>query len=84
MVLIKNSLRPISINSTKYIVHQIEACVCQVSLNNDRSEVGTAFFCEIPIENKKIPVMISCDFILHNFEASDYINLFFCNGEKNN
>ena len=26
--------------------------------------------------------MISCDFILHNFEASDYINLFFCNGEK--
>ena len=80
MVLIKRSLRPISIDSTKNILNQIETCVCQVSLNNDRSEEGTAFFCEIHIENKKIPVMISCDFVLRNFKESDYIKLHFFNG----
>ena len=80
MALIKGSVRPISINSTKVILHQIEKCICGVSLNIDRSQKGTAFFCTIPIDNEKVPVMISCDFNLYNFEQSDYINLLF-NGE---
>ena len=77
MALIKGSVRPISINSTKVILHQIEKCICGVSLNIDRSQKGTAFFCTIPIDNEKVPVMITCDFNLYNFEQSDYINLLF-------
>jgi len=80
MVFIKQGIRPISIDSTKYIVYQIEECVCQIGLNNRESPMGTAFFCEIPIDNKNVPVMISCDFNFYNLDESDYINLNF-NGE---
>lgn len=79
MVLIRRSIRPISTDSTKIILKQIEECVC-VGLNKKGEPIGTAFFCEIPINNKNVPVMISCDFNFSNFEQSDYINLLY-NGE---
>ena len=79
MVLLRRSIRPISTDSTKIILKQIEECVC-LGLNKKGEPIGTVFFCEIPINNKNVPVMISCDFNFYNFEQSDYINLLY-NGE---
>ena len=78
MVLI-HQITPISIGSTKTILKQIEKCICGVSLSEREAE-GTAFFCEIPFDNKNLPVMISCNYNLDNIEQIDYINLLF-NGE---
>ena len=77
MVLIRRSIRPISTDCTKIILKQIEECVCEVTSNRKKSPKRTAFFCKIPIDNKNVPVMISCDFNFDNFEQSDCINFLY-------
>ena len=77
MVFIKLGIRPINIDSKNIHFTKQNKCSCQVGLNREGKLSGKAFFCEIPIDNKKVPVMISYDFNFDNLEESDYINLKF-------
>ena len=47
---------PVTIDSTKIILNQMENCICKINSPNGK---GTGFFCYIPYNNKNIPVFIT-------------------------
>ena len=50
MVLLENSPRSISLQSTIKIKEQMETCIFKIFCPN--SNIGTGFFCLIPFQNK--------------------------------
>ena len=78
--LIKDYPIPISIDSTKQILSQMENCICKIIINNDSR--GTGFFCKIPFNgnNGLLPVLITNYHILN--ENDKIINLTINNKEK--
>ena len=52
---------PITIEGTKEILNQMKNCICKI--NNDKGK-GTGFFCYIEYEDKKFPVMITCNHVI--------------------
>ena len=53
---------PVTINSTKIILKQMENCVCKINNSNGK---GTGFFCYIPYNNKNLPVLIANNHIIN-------------------
>ena len=47
---------PITTNKTSTILEQMKKCICKIINRNGR---GTGFFCYIPCDNYKIPVLIT-------------------------
>ena len=54
--LIKEQQKPISKEGLKYILFQMENCICKIYLKNNKIEIG--FLCKIPFHNKLLPVLI--------------------------
>ena len=52
---------PITIEGTKEILNQMKNCICKIK--NDKGK-GTGFFCYIEYEDKKFPVMITCNHVI--------------------
>ena len=64
MVLIKDSVNAISLQSTTKIKEQMETCIFKIFVPNSGME-GTGFFCLIPFQNKNFPVMITNNHVLN-------------------
>ena len=47
---------PVTIDSTKIILNQMENCICKINSPNGK---GTGFFCYIPYNNTNLPVFIT-------------------------
>ena len=60
--------KAVSIEGTEKILDQIRNCVFKIILEN--GDRGTGFFCNIPYNNKLIPVMITNNHIID----SNYIS----------
>ena len=56
---------PILYKSMKYIIRQMETCICKITTNK---KVGTGFFCMIPFPdmNNLLPVLITNNHILES------------------
>ena len=50
------SPKPLTIESTKKIIYQMEKCICKIKSS---SKIGTGFFCNIPFRGKYIPCLIT-------------------------
>ena len=61
MAIIKGSPEPISFKTTNKIMEQMKNCICRIKFEE---MLGTGFFCFIPYNNKKLPVMISNNHII--------------------
>ena len=65
---------PVTIEQTKKILKQMENCICKI-INSDGK--GTGFFCYIPFENKKLPVLITNNHVINEklIQENDFINV---------
>ncbi len=52
---------PVTMECTDTILKQMKECICKI--NNQKGK-GTGFFCYIPNNNKKIPVLITCNHVI--------------------
>jgi len=64
MVLIKDSVNAISLQSTTKIKEQMETCIFKIFVPNSKI-ISTGFFCLIPFQNKNLPVMITNNHVLN-------------------
>ena len=60
-ILIKESIKPISLQKQKDITRQMEKCVCKIYKNGNN---GTGFFAQIPYKNSQIGVLITNNHVL--------------------
>ena len=70
-------------NSMNKLIQLVEKSICKIKLKN---RLGTGFFCNIDIdEYKKIPVLITCNHLLHedDINPGQKIN-FSTNNDKQN
>ena len=58
---LKYSHKPITIDEVQTIMEQMKKYICKIKT---KSEIGTGFFCYIPMENKKIPVLITASHLI--------------------
>ena len=58
MVFIKNYPGIISSEQLSFILEQLRKCICKVYRDVDKNSFSTGFFCFIPYNNKKLPVLI--------------------------
>ena len=66
MVLIKDSVKPVSLNSISKIKEQMETCIFKINISIPNDNIaGTGFFCLIPFQNKNLPVMITNNHIIN-------------------
>ena len=52
---------PVTMECTDTILKQMRECICKI--NNQKGK-GTGFFCYIPNNNNKIPVLITCNHVI--------------------
>ena len=79
-VVLKNSIKPISLPKQKEITRQMEKCVCKILCIGGN---GTGFFARIPFNNTKMKVLITNNHILNaeaildnkiiNFSINNYL-----------
>ena len=60
-ILIKESIKPISLQKQKDITRQMEKCICKIHKNGNN---GTGFFAQIPYKNSQIGVLITNNHVL--------------------
>ena len=68
--MLKNQTNPIPHESMKYIIKQMETCMCKINFNNGS---GTGFFCLIPfpdLENT-LPVLITNNHVLEEKDIEE-------------
>ena len=69
---ITGAVDAISLEKAEKILEQMKTCICRIQAGNTR---GTGFFCKIPYEGKKIPVlMTNYHVILDNKKINITIN----------
>ena len=66
--LILNQHIPIEIGKLKTILYQMENCICKIYKDNT---IGTGFFCKLPYNNTKLPVLITNNHILNKNDIKD-------------
>ena len=66
---------PATIENTVIILEQMRKCVCKIEYKNGKA---TGFFCYIPCQNQKIPVMITNNHIINEetIKGSNYIRVY--------
>jgi len=69
----------VTIENSKKIIEQMEKCICKI-----KNGKGTGFFCYIPSDNKKIPVLITAYHVIDEniLEQNKTINISLNNDEK--
>ena len=60
-IIIKDSLKPISLPKQKEITRQTEKCVCKIHINGNN---GTGFFAKIPYQNNLLAILITKNHVL--------------------
>ena len=73
--LTKFSHTPVIIDDLNIIIEQMNKYICKIKNNN--SEKGTGFFCNIPFEDKKIPVLVTTNHLISEkrMKEGEKINL---------
>ena len=71
---IKGAIEPVTMEQTKKILYQMNKSVCKI-LGQEKN--GTGFFCELNINNEKIPVLITNFHIIDDkfIESNDKITI---------
>lgn len=71
---IKYSHKPLTGNELKKIMDQMNKYICKIKTN---SEIGTGFFCHIPLADKIIPVLITSNHLINQnyLEKEKTINI---------
>ena len=73
--------KAVSIEGTEKILDQIRNCVFKIILEN--GDRGTGFFCNIPYNNKLIPVMITNNHIIDsNYISNNKFIIITLNNDK--
>jgi len=68
----------ISLEGKKKILFQMENCICNIYLKNDK--IGIGFLCKIPFNNNLLPVLITNNNILKEIDNNNIIK-FIINNE---
>ena len=81
MVLIKDSIKPVSLHSISKIKEQMETCIFIINIPIPNNITGIGFFCLIPFQNKNLPVMITNNHIINDeiLKKEQFISLEFNN-----
>ena len=69
---IKDSIEPVSINSTEIILNQMKKCVCKIRIKGIK---GTGFFAKIPYKNDVLSVLITNNHVLGEDNIKDGKNI---------
>ena len=69
---------PISIDCLEIILEQIKKCICNIKIGKK----ATGFFCYIPHDNKKIPVLMTNNHVINKEKINEYSNLMVTLGYK--
>jgi len=69
---IKDSIEPVSINSTEIILNQMKKCVCKIHIKGIK---GTGFFAKIPYKNDVLSVLITNNHVLGEDNIKDGKNI---------
>ena len=65
---LKDSIKPVSIKETQFILEQMKTCVCKIHLG---SKKGTGFFIKIPFRNQLLNVLMTNNHVIGEEELSD-------------
>ena len=82
MAIIRGSPDFVSLKVIYKIIEQMKKCICKIIIANC---TGTGFFCYIPYNNKKFPVMITCNHIISDniIKENEFISIELNNETKN-
>ena len=80
--LTKDQPTPVSLEGTRTILYQMENCICKIHKNN--GTIGAGFFCEIPLNDDFLTVLITNNHILNEKEIGNnkIIDISIINEEK--
>ena len=79
-VMIKDAVDPVSLETSKTILDQMENCVCKIHVGKKK---GTGFFMKIPYKNKELNVLITNNHVLNDEKLEKGKNVTFSlNNEK--
>ena len=67
--LIEDQPIPVSKEGTEQILFQMQNCICIIIKENGKK--GTGFFCKIPFNNNILPVLITNNHILNEYDIED-------------
>ena len=65
---VENALKPVNIETTEEIVHQMKKCVCKIYSKGKR---GTGFFTKIPYKSSYKKVLITNNHVLGENDIKD-------------
>ena len=65
---LKDSIKPVSIKETQFILEQMKTCVCKIHLG---SKKGTGFFIKIPFQSQSLKVLMTNNHVIGEEELSN-------------
>ena len=67
--IIKDYPEPVTLESTKKIIEQMEKTICKI-ISND-GDKGTGFFCKIPfVNNNKLSVLLTNNHVINDLKKN--------------
>ena len=78
MAFLDDSLNIVSLEVLSKIIEQMKKCICKINILSLYGQIfGTGFFCYIPYNNKKFPVMITNNHIINenNIKENEFISI---------